>query len=180
MLGSSSTTSRRASACTPASLIDVFMMTIFARFAEGNLNVSSGTAVVFQPTPGRHRDGRCRWAAWTASVPADAVITSNPAYRRDADRSSRMFGSSSTTSSRASAGAPASVIDEFMITIFAHFTEGNLNVSSGTAVAFQRTPCSSPPWQVRSPEVISGHRPRIGLALGHPKSAAFVPWVPQG
>ena len=47
MFGSSSTTSSRASACARASMIDVFMIFIFAPLAEDNLNVSSGTAVVF-------------------------------------------------------------------------------------------------------------------------------------
>jgi hypothetical protein len=47
MFGSSSTTSSRASPVMPASLIDVFMVPIIARFAEETLNVSSGTPVVF-------------------------------------------------------------------------------------------------------------------------------------
>src|ERR1700757_3051652 len=51
MFGSSSTTSSRASACAPASVIDVVMMTIFARFAQGNLNVYFGAAVPSQRMP---------------------------------------------------------------------------------------------------------------------------------
>src|ERR1700722_567878 len=47
MFGSSSTTSSRASDCARSSVIDVFMIFIIAPFAEGNLNVSSGTAAVF-------------------------------------------------------------------------------------------------------------------------------------
>jgi hypothetical protein len=65
-----------------------------------------------------------------------------------------MFGSSSTTRSRASAGAPDSVIDVFMVTIFTRLAEGNLYVSSGTAVAFQRTPDITQP----TGEVTSGKR----------------------
>src|ERR1700685_3446302 len=47
MFGSSSTTSSRASDCGRSSMIDVFMIFIFAPLAEDNLNVSSGTSVVF-------------------------------------------------------------------------------------------------------------------------------------
>src|SRR5215213_8122770 len=48
------------------------------------------------------RSGRWRWTVEMASSPPVAVATSNPARRRLAERSSRMLGSSSTTSSRAS------------------------------------------------------------------------------
>src|SRR5215211_4529101 len=48
------------------------------------------------------RSGRWRRTAEIASSPPVAVATSNPARRRLAERSSRMLGSSSTTSSRAS------------------------------------------------------------------------------
>jgi hypothetical protein len=67
MFGSSSTTSSRASACAPGSVIDMFMTSIFACFAEENLNVSSGTAVAFPayadrspqgPVPGMPAAGR--------------------------------------------------------------------------------------------------------------------------
>jgi hypothetical protein len=47
-----------------------------------------------------------------------------------------MFGSSSTTSSRASDCGRSSMIDVFMTFIFAPFAEGNLNVSSRTAAVF--------------------------------------------
>src|ERR1700761_1377481 len=55
MFGSSSTTSSRASACTPASVIGVLMMTIFARFSQGNLNVYLGAAVAFPAYASSHR-----------------------------------------------------------------------------------------------------------------------------
>ena len=48
------------------------------------------------------RSGRRSLAALTAALPLVAVLTSNPAKRRLADSSSRMLGSSSTTSSFAS------------------------------------------------------------------------------
>src|ERR1700733_2983485 len=61
MFGSSSTTSSRASDCARSSVIDVFMIFIIAPFAEGNLNVSSGTAAVFPAYAPRRlrRSRRC-------------------------------------------------------------------------------------------------------------------------
>src|SRR5262249_48562812 len=46
MFGSSSTTSSRASVCAAASVIDVFMRTIFVRLAVETLNVYSETSVL--------------------------------------------------------------------------------------------------------------------------------------
>ena len=48
------------------------------------------------------RSGAALFAALTAALPLVAVLTSNPAKRRLAESSSRMFASSSTTRSFAS------------------------------------------------------------------------------
>src|ERR1700722_10279621 len=69
MFGSSSTTSSRASACAPGSMIDVFMIYIFARFAEENLNVSSGTAVA-SSAYAAHSPGEARALAGPRRQPA--------------------------------------------------------------------------------------------------------------
>ena len=56
-------------------------------------------------TSSTSRSGRKESASASACWPSAAVATSKPAYRRLADSSSRMLGSSSTTSSRASGAA---------------------------------------------------------------------------
>src|SRR3712207_4619385 len=57
-------------------------------------------------TSSTSRSGRNCSATASACCPSEAVATSKPANRRLAESSSRMFGSSSTTSSRASGFEP--------------------------------------------------------------------------
>src|ERR1700729_4317141 len=96
-----------------------------------------------------------------------------------------MFGSSSTTSSRASDCGRSSMIDVFMTFIFAPFAEGNLNVSSRTAAVFPgdapRLLRSSRRWALMRFRIVEHGRPvpsaadRAGGALRRRVSSGLKP-----
>src|SRR5580698_4993042 len=94
-------------------------------------------------TSSRTRSGRDDAAARTAAAPLAAITTSNPASRSDPDNSSRIVGSSSTTSKRAGS------VTAFM----APGSNRNLTV---------RRPCAGSPLQGRYVPAASAVLSRIG------------------
>ena len=111
-------------------------------------------------------------AALRAPLPSAAVTTSNPAKRREEARRSRMFGSSSTTRSRASgAGVAAS-----MPGIFPSYAVCYLNVRwSGDGGV---RPWGKPGDIARQPG--GGGVSRTSPGLGRPCAGTLVPPVPPG